>query len=405
MSIFDKIHKKIKSILVAKYKIAKVYSFSEYSKLYPCEYKTIFPARETIVYPIRFYKEPVKEPVVCSLPETYYARIQDCFIIGQSNIVLTKQNYLLHDYLSDSTLTNINVTDKGLFLILNRAIHLGKYYIINYMGIYDDKIENGIMMSGNFSKNYYHFMLEFLVKFDYISKMSLDKDIPIILDRNVKQIKQFEELLSIFNKEKRPIIYIDNQKLYHIRNLHYISFVNKIPANFKGKASTISSSDFAFDFNSINFLRKVMYEFFEMQTLDTPRKIFISRKNFNIRKSDESELYPLLEKNNFSIIFPEKFNIKEQFFHFANAEHIIASSGAALTNIVFCKPGCKILVFQPTKADITVFSSIAAFCKTNMIYLSSKHSVTNLHDDFKIPKELVEEYLCEFDNPSEDKCN
>lgn len=399
MGICNRIKKKLVLVFRSHYKVARVYSFKTYSGLSKhIQYYPLSIERKTTVYPIHFFDEPLKEPIKCDLSDVYYVNIENCKIIGQSNIILTKNKYLLYDYLAEKSKSYVNITDKGLFLFLNKVIHFGKSYLLNHLGVSKDVIDKGIMLSGNFSDNYYHFVFEFLVKFDLISKAKIEKEIPIILDSIVKEIPQFKELISIFNEEKRKIIYIDRQILYSINELHYFSFINEVPPNLKRKTNEIKSTDYAFDIKSILYLRSTVFKYFNNNLSSTPKKIFISRKNCSKRRNNEQDFYPILKKFGYVTVSPENLTLKEQFLYFSNAEHIIAGSGAALTNIIFCKPQCEILVFQSIHADITVFSSIAAYTELNMIYLTPLNQTTKSHPDFNISIELLEKYLKEYDN-------
>lgn len=396
--MYNTIKNKILFIINSRYKVAKVTSIRNYSRLRNIKYRLLSQNRKTTVYPIHFFNQTPKEPINASLFDIYYSVIENCNIIGQSNAILTKDNYLLYDYLAHKSLKKINVTDSGLFLLLNRVIHLGKIFFINYLKVSKNAIDKGIMLSGNFTDNYYHFVLEFLVKFELISQANIDYSIPIVLDNRVKKILQFNELITIFNIGNREIIYVEPRVLYTVNELHYVSAPNKIPPNIKGKIQSIKSEDYAFDFNSIDFLRTTIRRYFDSIDADTPRKIFISRANCIKRKNNEADLYPILKRFGYTIIHPENMTFKEQFICFANADYIIAASGAALTNIVFCKPECNILVFQTVQADITIFSSIAKYLNTNMMYITGSNETTKLHPDFIVPVNLLEEYLQKYDD-------
>ena len=391
--------KKLNILVKSRYKIVKVHSFKNYSEEYDdIDFTSLSNNRKTYVFPIHFFTENDKLPIEYNLDDLYYAKIIECKIIGQSNVILTKNNFLLYDYLYDKVKSYVNVTDGGLLLLFNRVIHFKQNYILNYLQESPVRIENGILLSGNFSNNYFHFVFEFLVKFHIISKLSIDTKIPIIIDNHVKRVSQFEELITIFNKENRKLIYIQKGNLYTINELHYFSFINNIPPNLKRKIYEVESTDYAFDFDSINFLKTTIKEHFNRFSLETPKKIFVSRNDCLIRRNNETDIYPILHEHGFVIIQPEKMSIKEQYFHFANAQHIIAASGAALTNIIFCKPNCKILVLQSVKSQITIFSSIAAYLKTDMQYITPTIDELKSHPDFHIPKELLKQYLSKHDN-------
>lgn len=393
MKLLNRIKIKLNFILSCHYKIARVFSFKRYSDAWNnVKYIPLFTDRTTTVYPIHFFNDPPRIPLVRRMSDVYYAKIKNCSIIGRSNVIFLGKHYLLHDDLDNATKPYVNVTDAGIFFLFNRAIHFGKYYVLNFLGTSGFIIDRAIILSGNFSNNYYHFILEYLVKFSLIESANIDKTIPIILDKHVIEIPQFNELISIFNEDKREIIYVDKQILYKINELHYFSFINEIPPNIKNKIQSIKSDYFSFDFKSIDYLRSIFFRNYYVINPQTDcERIYLSRKISNRRNVNEEEILPLLKKYKFQVCCPEQMTVKEQFLLFNNAKYIIAPSGAALTNIIFCMPMTDILVLQGIRADVTIFSSIAEYLNINMQYITADNKYE--HSNFKVPINLVEDYL------------
>ncbi|WP_017303410.1 glycosyltransferase family 61 protein [Spirulina subsalsa] len=71
------------------------------------------------------------------------------------------------------------------------------------------------------------------------------------------------------------------------------------------------------------------------------RRLYIPRKTGTRKIANESELYPLLKKYGFELYNPDQEPYQPQVFH--EAAIIVAPHGAALTNLVFCQPGTKLL--------------------------------------------------------------
>ena len=87
-----------------------------------------------------------------------------------------------------------------------------------------------------------------------------------------------------------------------------------------------------------------------VDTADKPRRIFVTRgqRPHTRRLETEPELWPLLEEQGFVRIDPGSMSVRDQIDHFAAAEAIIGVHGAALTNLVFARPGVRVLeLFAP----------------------------------------------------------
>ena len=57
----------------------------------------------------------------------------------------------------------------------------------------------------------------------------------------------------------------------------------------------------------------------------------------------EAELWPALERRGFARLDPGTLSVQEQIDLFSAAEVVVGPHGAALTNIVFCRPGARVL--------------------------------------------------------------
>ena len=71
------------------------------------------------------------------------------------------------------------------------------------------------------------------------------------------------------------------------------------------------------------------------------RRLYIPRKTGTRKIANEPELYPLLEEYGFELYNLDEEPNQPQVFH--EAAIIVAPHGAALTNLVFCQPGTKVL--------------------------------------------------------------
>ncbi|PIC01532.1 DUF563 domain-containing protein [Caulobacter sp. X] len=79
------------------------------------------------------------------------------------------------------------------------------------------------------------------------------------------------------------------------------------------------------------------------------KKIYVSRLGSLKRiLVNEAELEAELTARGFTIVKPETLSVREQVALFHQAEVIVAPAGAALANVLFCRPGAKIIELQPS---------------------------------------------------------
>lgn len=320
------------------------------------------------------------------LKETVYlAIIGNGIIRGGSNVVLVKKGKTIYDLKYVNNNNNNKYTDEGLIYENKNVCLVNKNQPkINY--------KDGICMVGNYSGNYYHLLFEIVVKFEYIEKLKLDIKIPILIDEICLQTPQYLELIKFFNKDRREIIPLKKRDTYLVEKLYYVSNLNFIVPNFKDP-KLISKFDAVFNVESINFLRKNLLSLKTQK--EYPKRIFLTRIGASDRrKFNEDEILQVLEKYGFESLQAENHSIEEQISIFNNAEIIVGGSGGAFTNLVFCNTNCKVICLTNYKIDISIFSTIAAYLKIDMLYITDGNKdlsdMKGIHESFYIEKNELE---------------
>ena len=103
----------------------------------------------------------------------------------------------------------------------------------------------------------------------------------------------------------------------------------------------------------------------------TPGRIYISRARAKMRRLlNEEELDPILERNGFVKVTLETLAIAEQIAMFRAADAIVGPHGVGLTNIMFCRPGTRILeMFPRAGLHSSAFMRIASLCHLGYGYV------------------------------------
>ena len=78
--------------------------------------------------------------------------------------------------------------------------------------------------------------------------------------------------------------------------------------------------------------------------VDTPKRVLVVRSLANSRNIvNRAEMIEALKPLGFAAVQPEKLSFDEQALTFAQAEMIVCEFGAAMTNVLFCPPGAKVV--------------------------------------------------------------
>lgn len=78
---------------------------------------------------------------------------------------------------------------------------------------------------------------------------------------------------------------------------------------------------------------------------NVPVKLYVARGNARRAVTNEAALIERLTSLGFEILHPHEVSFSEQAQALSKADFVLASHGAGLANVVFCKPGTKIMEF------------------------------------------------------------
>jgi len=129
------------------------------------------------------------------------------------------------------------------------------------------------------------------------------------------------------------------------------------------------------------------------------RKLYISRADAGKRRlTNETQLLPLLENAGFEVVRLRKTSFLEQVRLFHQAAWVIAPHGAGLANVLYCKPGVRVMEITPSpKIEPHLFHSITACVGGDYWWLPGKPSPSqrnvDVHADFNMDVTIFAEAL------------
>jgi hypothetical protein len=320
------------------------------------------------------------------------AKHKDVRIQGDSDYILNiQENYAINDSAYDLS-SRLKMHD-GILLDQKGNLAL----MIIHTKKHDKKFSSGIMLSGKFSSNYYHVIYELLIKLLLLDRIPVPSNVPLVVDSVVFEVESFAKIFETLNNTKREIIIIDKKEIISFDYLYCISPVNIIPAHLKIPSES-SIADIRFD---IYMLQKMRWKLMNIKSnRKFPAKIFITRRISKRRAYNEDEVISLLKRYDFEVIAPEEYSFAEQIALFNGAQFIIGGSGAAMSNLLFCSEGCKVICLYSLKINVPVFTTIAYAQGVNMRYCIGnpvkKSASDNIHSDFLIDTEKLKNMVESF---------
>lgn len=179
--------------------------------------------------------------------------------------------------------------------------------------------------------SYYFWMFDVLARIEFLRRNDIQSDRYVL--SSITRAFQEETLLKLgVTREKRIIC--DN--LTHIQGLELI--VTPLVAD------TGITPKWACDFLREEFLQKP-----GIKPSQDFKRIYISRADAKRRQvKNEQEVMDFLKSYGFACLLMDGLSVAEQAKIFSSAEMIISPHGAGLTNLIFSKPGTKVIeLFSP----------------------------------------------------------
>lgn len=254
-------------------------------------------------------KDPLlhKELGTLSVLNSELLCLKQARIYGQEGVVITKGDCAL--------------TETCLYYGRQRAQHpvfakltLGK--VQHYSG----SVGSALTRSHNY---YFHWMLEVLPKIIMLQECCEPSS--KILIGSLSQPFQFKSL-QLLGIDLERIIEVEKKAHIEADTLIYPHIPNE------GALRPLWAKE------------KILPYFNLPPELPQNKKIFISRSLANSRRiQNEEEIYQILAPQGYELVHLEELSLRDQALLFFQASHIIAPHGGGLTNLIFSRPGTRIL--------------------------------------------------------------
>ncbi|MDE6021945.1 MAG: glycosyltransferase family 61 protein [Muribaculaceae bacterium] len=344
-----------------------IFTLYQYKHTYDISFSVIDPPTTSFIASLKFYPDNKQIIEETKYPQIEVVEFCDCHVIGESDIVIDSFGNAIYNA---NIGKNENNFDPALQTGYSCYPTIGRSTYIKVFQKKASDIPIGISLINTIPQNYYHFLHEVIAKFWVLKKLNIPASVPLIVNTRSFSIPQFKELFQFFNEDKRQLIELDHLEQVKVDKLYLITPI-KISGGPPRKWNEVSYKYPIYNLRVIDDLRGRLLETQKASTKSFPDKIFISRKNFNQRHYNEAELEEILHDYGFTTVYPEDMSIWDQIDMFNKCKTIVAASGAALTNLLFCSAGTSIIVFLNKLLSMPIYSTISYYLDCNLIYIAA----------------------------------
>lgn len=339
------------------------------------------------VFPERGRKHLVTPHAEYEFPEIYIAEVRNALVTGGTNLVMTEDSVICHDlydFSHDYTSEELN----GRAVIWPRRQRIA--WLMRRTS--DRELDRAACFTDACAPNYAHWMTEVLPRINLFCRAEESSEIPLVVNEGLHS-NLMESLWAVAG-ERRKIVTLSSGASVKVEHLALTSVTGYVP--FERRSTRLQNhSHGRFSPFALLSLREFLQNSLDASFDRSARRVYIKR-NSGIRNiANASEIEELLVGCGFSVVEPELLTHARQVSLFSNAEVIVGATGAAMANLIFCKPTAKIIVMIPIYRHTSYWywQNIACAVGNRVNYVLGKITRTmalGIHSDFYIdPTDLL----------------
>ena len=270
---------------------------------------------------------PEAKPSTLATPLAYTTILEGVIYWADYSILLTKDRKIIAES-------------------FNTPRQLDTFNLITLLSPKIEKISGCCMIYHQWTNNYYHTLIDNIPRLYLTCQQetvkNTDDTIKLIHSRHISETEAF--FVQKIIPQNIDITAVKRGKLYYLEKLIFSTFLSPQSSGFITK----------------QYREEIFSRFFPQRPRKKERRIFISRVNaYNGRHIlNEEELLKTLNEFGFEKYVLESMPLSEQIELFYDAQAVIASHGAGLTNLIFSEK-VKVLELFPSQFFALHYYSLA----------------------------------------------
>jgi len=313
-------------------------------------------------------------------PEIYITQIRNAQVTGGTNLIMTDHSVICHDLYDFSRDFTSEETHWRAYIWPHRRSIAWLTSTVPAL-----ELETAACFTDACSPNYAHWMTEVLPRINLFCKSGESTDVPLIINDGLHP--NLLETLYAIADGKREIFTLPTGVCARVARLSVTSVTGYVP--FERRSNWIKNhSHGRFSPFALLGVRQILQDRLGGPPGRSARRVFVKRNSGmrNIVNADEIE--KALVAQGFSVVEPEFLTMSEQVRLFSDVDIVVGATGAAMANLIFCKPTTKIIIlisdykFMP----YWYWQNMACAVGNRVTYVLGrcKGSIAYLHSDFKV---------------------
>jgi len=318
-------------------------------------------------------------------PIAYISTLENAIITGGSSLVVTQSEDLLSDEMFDFGSDEFGI--KSPFISYRNKNKV----IMTYQKKPHTKLKSGIVISCDHDNNYFHWLVECLPKLLFVDICKNYYSYPLLIPSGLHE--NLKMALYRLNINNHPIICLDPGTAYHVNHMIFPSALSRVIDRYMGQA--VFGTDIVLSQKWVSKVGDLLRKN-EPSNKKPWRKLYLTRRKGARALGNQMEIELVLTENGFEIIELDDASLDYQIELFSQASVIVAPTGAALTNMLLCQLGTKVIIFMSNHETTNFYfwSNLGRIAKVDVKIIVGERlfNLTNywsVHDDYSIDPETL----------------
>lgn len=251
-------------------------------------------------------------------------------------------------------------------------------------------IREGVFLCGRADENWFHFIFDCVLRI--MSARDLPQHIPFLIRDDLPDscYKLLKSLTS------RKIILIKQSIKYSVQSLYVVAGRSVV---FDSKP-IYDDKRVLFPSNLFEIAGLIRSKLQLDEAVHVPQKIVITRKSSSRLLLNETKVFGILNRCGFALIESDRNFFVNQSKIFYTSDFIAAAGGAVLANLIFARPGSKVLVFRSWRnSKVNLWTELCSLLNIEIAEIIGIPSYYGLnsqkrsHSNFYVPISKVKSFL------------
>ncbi|WP_124464091.1 DUF563 domain-containing protein [Variovorax sp. KBW07] len=252
-------------------------------------------------------------------------------------------------------------------------------------------LESGLNIMHEYENNYFHFIAETIPRMILAEEAGVPADIPFLSTNELHP--NIQRLFELANVGKRPTIVLEKGTLYRVKHMYYPSDLTSVVDAYEGGwMARQTGLDIGRIRKGVDRLRAA----FPVDASARKRKIFAARDGSYRKLLNQESIEKRISDIGFEVLRTDDLDAETQIRIFQEAEVIVGPTGAQLTNLVWCRPGVRVIVLasdhpshqlyfwqllgRVSGATVTILQGPRAYARDD---------IYSVHDDYRVDEDAV----------------